>query len=278
MSVPAAQLQNLLSFARFYTQAVTKYAIHSPFVSAFCAEVLEDRRRYYAFDTARQLRAHWLRQRQPVPSVALGASSRVSTDSVRTTDTLIRHGSIRPAQGELLFRLCQWLQPQTIVEMGTQLGIGTVYLRAGAPSARLFTLEGNPTLVDLARQTFQLGRAESIRQVPGPFATTLPTLIPTLPTVDLLYLDGDHRGTATREYVRQWLPSLSPGTCLVLDDIHWSRDMEQAWHDIRHWPEFSVSIDLFHLGLLFVQPTIHTPQHLSLLPWYWKPWRMGFFG
>jgi hypothetical protein len=38
---------------------------------------------------------------------------------------------------------------------------------------------------------------------------------------------------------------------LIFDDIHWSREMEQAWGEIKADPAVTLSIDLFFIGLIF---------------------------
>ena len=43
---------------------------------------------------------------------------------------------------------------------------------------------------------------------------------------------------------------------VILDDIHWSKEMNQAWKTIKARPEISISIDLFEAGVLFFKRDI----------------------
>ena len=38
---------------------------------------------------------------------------------------------------------------------------------------------------------------------------------------------------------------------LIFDDIHWSREMETAWDEIKKDSSISLTIDLFFIGIVF---------------------------
>jgi hypothetical protein len=49
-------------------------------------------------------------------------------------------------------------------------------------------------------------------------------------------------------------------TVWIFDDIHWSKEMEQAWEIIKSHPQVTVTIDTFQWGLVFFrreQPKEH---------------------
>jgi hypothetical protein len=67
----------------------------------------------------------------------------------------------------------------------------------------------------------------------------------------LLFIDGNHRKDATIRYVKQAMPKTHNDSIIVLDDIHWSEEMDEAWEEIKKLTEVKVSIDLFQFGILF---------------------------
>ena len=38
---------------------------------------------------------------------------------------------------------------------------------------------------------------------------------------------------------------------MIIDDIHWSGEMNQAWNEISSHEAISISIDIFDAGILF---------------------------
>ena len=68
---------------------------------------------------------------------------------------------------------------------------------------------------------------------------------------DLIYFDGNHRKQPTLDYFQKLLPTAHNDTVFIFDDIHWSREMEEAWEEIRKHPAVKVTIDTFFWGLVF---------------------------
>jgi hypothetical protein len=48
---------------------------------------------------------------------------------------------------------------------------------------------------------------------------------------------------------------------VVLDDIHWSKEMEQAWKYCKDHGSVTLSVDLFFAGVLFFRQEIREKQH-----------------
>jgi len=70
-------------------------------------------------------------------------------------------------------------------------------------------------------------------------------------TPDLIYFDGNHQKEASLHYFEKLLPLAHNDSVFIFDDIHWSREMEEAWEHIKAHPRVRVSIDTFYWGLVF---------------------------
>ena len=53
-------------------------------------------------------------------------------------------------------------------------------------------------------------------------------------------------------------------TMIIFDDIHWSAGMEEAWAFIVAHPAVTLSIDLFFIGIVWVNPSFLVKQHFSV--------------
>ncbi|MBK9512170.1 MAG: hypothetical protein IPO05_00750 [Flavobacteriales bacterium] len=78
-----------------------------------------------------------------------------------------------------------------------------------------------------------------------------------------MFLDGHHAKEPTLEYFDLCLQRSHNDTVLVLDDIHWSRGMEEAWIAIKGHPRVTVTIDLYSMGLVFLR-TEQAKEHFVL--------------
>jgi predicted O-methyltransferase YrrM len=100
--------------------------------------------------------------------------------------------------------------------------------------------------------------------VPGRFEETMDQVIRTIPPVDLLFLDGNHRKKPVLEYFEQFLENMSPVSMIIIHDIHWSREMEEAWKVIRSHPKVKMTVDIFSAGLIFFRKEFQVKQHFTI--------------
>ena len=240
-------------------------------------EVFHDDREYHAFRVIRRLRRFWRGRRMEVGLRELGAPSRTTRSTSRTAESLVADNAIDDASGRLLFRLAIWLRPRQLLEFGTNAGISTAYLHLADTRATLRTVEGNPEVAALARQTFAKGKfGPTLQPYVALFSDWLDEHLEQLPPQDLIFIDGDHRYRPTLEYVDRLLSRVHDGTVIIVADIHWSEGMERAWAELRQLPRVTASVDTYHFGILFLRPELNGP-HLRLLATKFKPWRVGFF-
>lgn len=261
----------------FYTAALTRYDLHSPFLAELAEAVVEDQRVYYAFSHIETARERWQFDRTPLPASSFGAGSKVSEAAMRSAGSLLRGSAVDAETGQRLFRLALWQKPASILELGASQGISTLYLASANTQTPVLTIEGHLEVARKAREHFdEMGRA-NIRLFSGSFDEQLKPALETAGQVDLLFIDGDHREEALMRYVEQCLARRSESSVFVIADIHWSNDMERAWSRLCALPEVTLSVDLYQLGLLFFRQEFREKQHVAIVPAWWKPWRMGFF-
>jgi predicted O-methyltransferase YrrM len=252
---------SLIEYLTYLINAEGAQGIHSPFVFELYNKVIKGPDIYYEFSAIEQLRKRLLHSTEVVHVTDFGAGNNQKQE--RKVSDIVRHSAISPEKGRLLFRLVNFLQPKNIVELGTSLGISTLYQHKANPGAELITMEGSPELSELAGTNFKILKAQSIKRVVGDFAQTLPQVIDTLNFVDYVFFDGNHRKEATLEYFKQFLPITSEKCVFVFDDIRWSKGMQKAWQEIIKEPTATVTIDLFSFGLVFFIPT-QEKQHFTV--------------
>jgi predicted O-methyltransferase YrrM len=178
---------------------------------------------YALYSRMRRAKGFWLEVEE------FGARSHGGRNRLTTLGRLTRRAATPPLKGTYLYLFVRAQKPQRLLELGTHLGIGTLYLHAAVPTAEIHTIEASPTLATYAQRHFALLGA-SIKGHIGRFADVLPTLSGPW---DLIYIDGDHRGSALEAYITQLYPALRDGGWFVCDDIYWSWDMWRSWKKVR---------------------------------------------
>ncbi len=261
-------------FLTYFAKARTVYNTHSPFVYELTKQVLEDDRHYYAFDELEALRKKMLDLEREITFVDFGAGSHsMGKTTKRKIKDVAKTSLISPLKAQWMFRLINWLKPDQMLEIGTSLGLSTLYMQSAALNAQVITLEGNPSSVTLARRNFDIfPYGKNIDIMEGPFDNTLSNSLQKLDKLGLVFMDGNHQKAPTLAYFEQIKPFLSEDSIVVLDDIYWSKGMSAAWSKLKGDPQVRLSIDLFHFGILFFRKEQKEKEHHILAPSKWKPW------
>jgi len=240
------------------------HGIHSPFVFDFVKNVLNDKRWYYAFAPIELVRQDLLKNHSLVQVEDLGAGSVVSKSNARKVSEIAKNALKPKKLAQLLFRVVNHYQPETIVELGTSLGITTSYIAAANGNANVFTIEGSHAIAAIAKNNFRELNVYNVHLLEGGFDAALPQLLEKIKEVDFVFVDGNHRLEPTTRYFELLLKHSNQDTILVFDDIHWSEEMEIAWKKIKQHHSVTCTIDLFFLGLVFFKKDFKVKQHFVI--------------
>lgn len=240
------------------------HGIHSPFVFDFIKQVKNDKKQYSCFQLIEARRKALLHDSTIIEVEDFGAGSSVIKTNKRVVKDIAR-SSLKPKKfSQLLFRMVQYYQPKTILELGTSFGITTAYLASGYATSKIFTCEGASNIAAIAKYTFSKLNLQNIDLTEGDFKNTLPQLLQELKHIDFAFVDGNHRKAPTLDYFTQLLQYSHLYTILVFDDIHWSAEMEDAWASIQQHQAVTLTIDLFFIGIVCINSDIKVKQHFTI--------------
>ena len=232
-------------------KAKTRHGVHSPFVYRLIDKVIYDFEPKKVYADIEALRKQLLNDKRSIQVTDLGAGSKVNNDQTKKISDIARN-ALKPRRlAQLLYRLAADLKPLNIIELGTCLGITTVYLQNASPKAKVYSLEGSPETAAVALETFQKAGLTNIAEITGNFDDTLPGVIKELDQLDFVFVDGNHQRDATIKYFEWCLAKVHEDTMLIFDDIYWSEGMKEAWSVIKAHPRVTVTVDLFWIGLVF---------------------------
>jgi predicted O-methyltransferase YrrM len=261
-SAPALALKYL---QYYFTASNSKgHGVHSPFVFDFIINVINDNRHFYAYDTVERVRASLLRADNILTIEDFGAGSTVTKSNQRKVSDIAK-SSLKPKKlSQLLFRMVNYYKSNTIVELGTSLGVTTGYLASANAAGKVYTFEGAKEVAAVARKYFDKLELNNISIVKGNFDYTLQPFLANIKAVDFAFVDGNHREEPTLNYFQQLLVKSHEHSIFIFDDIHWSKGMERAWKQIQQHPSVTLTIDLFFIGLVFFRKEQKVPQHFAI--------------
>ncbi|MFN6089347.1 MAG: O-methyltransferase [Cyclobacteriaceae bacterium] len=166
-----------------------------------------------------------------------------------------------PKMARLLYRLANHIKARQIVELGTSMGVTTMYL-SKCVAATIYTFEGNASMVNIALTNFESSEAKNIVLVEGNIDETLPEFVEANRKLDFVLMDANHRYEPTIKYFNLLVERMTSDAIVVVDDIYQSKEMAKAWKEIRGHELVYGSMNLFRFGLLFFDSSLNK-QHYT---------------
>lgn len=259
-------MDSLYSVSRYLRHRLlgsSPHGVHSPFVFDFFNKVILDKTPYYFYEEIESLRSRLLLDRRIIEVTDLGTGGYDNRNRNLRISYIAKHFLQSKKNAQLISRIITYFKPEFILELGTSLGITSTYLAKPDKKSKLITLEGCAQTAAIATENFQLLRIKNIEQIIGEFSQSLPSALSKFKRVDFVYFDGNHTKDATLKYFDLCLKNRHEQSIFVFDDIHWNREMTEAWIEIQNYPEVTFTIDLFEIGIVFFRTGI-PKQHFKL--------------
>ena len=115
-------------YLRHFFTARNEHSLHSPFVFDFYINCLKIKSTFYPFKRIEQYRNSLLFSNKTIEITDLGAGSLVNNGKTRAVRDIAKNSLKEPFLAKKLFRIVNFLNPRSIVDIGTSLGITTAYL------------------------------------------------------------------------------------------------------------------------------------------------------
>ena len=250
-------------YLHYWLNAIDEHSLHAPFIFEFYTQVVKSDVCLPVFQEIETYRKERLKNHRLVKVGNLGAPSLVENSFERKISSIARHSLSSAKFSRFLFRLAGYMQPSNIMELGTSLGINTLYLSSYHPACKVVTFEGCRTHIEQAVSLFAQWKSKNIELIAGNIDDTLSTYLAQHTSVDMVYLDANHRYEPTLKYFNLLMNHVTPNSVLLFDDIHWSTEMENAWKQIKQHKRVTLTIDIFDAGLVFFRPLL-SKQHYTL--------------
>jgi predicted O-methyltransferase YrrM len=241
----------LFRYLHHYFTAGNEHGLHSPFVFDLYSETIRPKKNYYIFHRIEALRKELINSTKTIQVHDFGAGSKVEKGNLRSVGSIAKHSEKNPALAQLIFKLINHFKPEIIFDLGTSLGITTIYESFAREEAKIYTFEGCPNTAKIAQQNFERLRRKNIKLIEGNIDQTLPATVNQISKIDFAFFDANHRLEPTLRYFNTCLEKAHEHTVFIFDDIHWSDEMEQAWNQIKTDERVKLTIDLFYIGLVF---------------------------
>ncbi len=237
------------SYFKFLFKSTNQHGVHSPFVYVLITKCFYDKSNYAAYAQLKNYKKALLNNHNTIAVTDFGAGSQNMKSNFRIISQIAKNAGTTRSRSKLLFRLVNYFEFNSILELGTSLGIATSAMSLGNPKTKITTIEGCPNISKFSEDNFKQFNLENIEVLTGDFSDIIEPLKHN--TYDLIFFDGNHKKEVTIQYFNTLLQTTHNDSVFIFDDIHWSKEMTEAWQTIIQHPKVTVSIDTFFWGFVF---------------------------
>lgn len=249
----------LFSYLRYWLLQEDQYSLQSPFIYRIYTDLLT----YFLTKKSADLdleviRAMLLKDQGILKISDYGAGSKKLLSQFRKTADVTKYSTTGRKFSQLYQYFCSLTAAEKVLELGTCVGINSRYL-AKTTIGTLYTFEGAETLFKKAQE---FPAESNTKYIFGNIKDTLPDILTQIKKVDFALMDATHTYEGTISYFNQILPYVHKGSILAIADIHWSKEMDQAWGEIKKHPKTRLSIDFYECGILFFDEEIAQGEYI----------------
>ncbi|MCB0399583.1 MAG: class I SAM-dependent methyltransferase [Winogradskyella sp.] len=242
-------MYQLISYIKFLFSSTNQHGVHSPFVYQFVTKCLYDKNKYDAYKKLQNYRKTLKKSKEKLQVTDLGEGSKILDNKVRKVSKMVKTSSSSKKEAKLLYRIAKFFKLDSVLELGTSLGMGTYAFALANKDSKITTIEGCKNTSNFTKSLFHNLDVSNINFKIGAFSSEIKSLDET--QFDCIYFDGHHNKEATIQYFETLLPKAHNDSIFIFDDIYWSKEMTEAWEYIKSHKMVTVTVDCFHLGFVF---------------------------
>lgn len=247
---------------RYFKHVVTArntngFGVHSPFIYQFVRFVIYEKYYFYSFTTIENTRKKLKSDKKKIDIQDFGTGY----DRKETVSRIASNSIKSEKYGQLFFRIINYYKFRQILELGTSLGITTSYLASSSNRINCTSLEGSSEIADIAQENFKILGLNNIHVKVGNIDNTLNDVLNEVTELDFVFFDANHQSDAVLNYFEKCIPKIHQNSIFVIDDIHWSKDMELAWEVIKNNTAVTTTIDLFQSGIVFFNKDLYKKHY-----------------
>lgn len=240
-------------------KSINRHGAHSPFLFDLFNEVIDVPFAKSDLEALENYRRLLISDHHQILFEEHGAGN--NQNRTMTVSEITHRSAIDRSEAKLLVNLCKHLAPKTVLELGTSTGVSAHVMNIGAPNAQITTVEGCGELANYIKQNYSHPRIDVIHAT---FDQFFESEIDNDIKYDLVYIDGNHTFDATLRYCEIIKNRhIHPNTCVIFDDIYWSKGMTDAWKKIVKDASNTLTLDFFKMGIVFFDHKL-SKQHFRI--------------
>ncbi len=228
------------------------HGVHSPFAFDFITNVIEEKLPYYIFEDIEKRRAELLYCKDVIEFLSSKGNLKKKTVAEVTSR------EIQSAKyGALLFRLVNFLQCKSILQVGASTGIMTLYLSSSSKDLRCVVLEDRAELIPVIQKQCKSLNINNVQIESGEYVNSLEKVLEKQDYFDLVFLNTIRNPELTKNILDRRIKT----RLLVVDNIRKNKKSKALWQMVTDNPHARITIDLYYLGIALFEEKFYKKHY-----------------
>jgi len=228
------------------------YGVHSPFAFNFITNVIEEKLPYYIFENIENQREELLSCKDTVEFLSLKGNLKKKTIAEITSQEA--HSD---KYGALLFRLVNFLQCKSVLQIGASTGVMTFYLATPRKDTKCTVLEDRTALVPVIQKHCNSLNLNNVDVKTGEYTDSLEKLLETQDYFDLVFLNTVRNPELTKKILEKQIRT----RFLIVDGIRRNKKTKALWQMVMDNPHAKITIDLYYLGIALFEEKFYKKHY-----------------
>ena len=197
-----------LQYINFLFQSKNQHGVHSPFVYDFVTKCLYKKSDMLLINAFKKIKKLLFSNLNFIEVRDFGSGSKLFKSNKRQISKIAKIAGISNKKVKILTKIITYFKPNTILEIGTSVGLSTSVFKISNRNANITTLEGCIETSSIAKDIFKNNNFKNIEILVGNFKNTLPKATERN-EFDCIFFDGNHTKKATLNYFQECLKTVS---------------------------------------------------------------------
>ncbi|MDD4150651.1 MAG: class I SAM-dependent methyltransferase [Bacteroidales bacterium] len=181
-----------------------------------------------------------------------GTGSKTLKSPKRIISKIAKTSAAEKKHGMLFQKIVQEYAVKSVLELGTSLGVGTMYFALAGKNINVTSIEACPETHKFTKTQFAQKGIMNVDFINNNFDAVFDNNELAGQKFDLIYIDGNHNSKSLIKYYDYLNENLASDKCIyIIDDINWSTDMYRGWKNLCNKNKDAFNANIFRVGLIF---------------------------
>ena len=236
----------LKSYFNFIFSATNQHGVHSPFVYQLVTKCFYNRKNRPEYRKIGEYRKDLFQEVQKV-EIQPNCSTFFKANTYKVSK-LAKVYATSWKRSKFLTRLIDYLEFKSVLEIGTQMGVRTSCF-ASNKNCEIVTIDNCKETQKIAREKLEKHEFSNIEFCRQEFIQE--EISVDRKKIDCFFISNTRKKESTLHLFEEALKKIHNDSLVIMEGLHWSKEMNQAWEEIKVNKNVTVTIDTFYLGLVF---------------------------